>query len=81
MGFRPWKAKTEGLASEIAIGPESSQYPDGLDHKNDGLTPTVDGPENPVHDRPVEDAQHGVQAVEAVTLVWTKNQLYLAYAL
>lgn len=80
MGFRPWKANTEGLASEVAAGPEMTEYPDGL-NKTDVVGPTVDSPENSVRDRPVEDAQHGVQAVEAVTLVWTKKQLYLAYSL
>ncbi|ESZ99000.1 hypothetical protein SBOR_0658 [Sclerotinia borealis F-4128] len=80
MGFRPWKTKTDGLASEVAVGPELTSYPDGLDHKNIGPNSTVDGPESSMGDRPEEDAQHGVQAVEAVTLVWTKSQLYLAYA-
>ncbi|KAF7960957.1 hypothetical protein EAE96_000628 [Botrytis aclada] len=80
MGFRPWKTKTDGLASEIAVGPEMTAYPDGLDHKNDGLNTAVNDPASSVDDRPVEDAQHGVQAVEAVTLIWTRNQLYLAYA-
>ncbi|TGO53964.1 hypothetical protein BOTNAR_0281g00080 [Botryotinia narcissicola] len=80
MGFRPWRTKTDGLVSEVAVGPEMTAYPDGLDHKNDGLNTAVNDPASSVDDRPVEDAQHGVQAVEAVTLIWTKNQLYLAYA-
>ncbi|TEY48374.1 hypothetical protein BOTCAL_0294g00020 [Botryotinia calthae] len=80
MGFRPWRTKTDGLVSEVAAGPEMTAYPDGLDHKNDGLNTAVNDPASSVDDRPVDDAQHGVQAVEAVTLVWTKNQLYLAYA-
>ncbi|KAF7888403.1 uncharacterized protein EAF02_002944 [Botrytis sinoallii] len=80
MGFRPWRTKTDGLASEVAVGPEMTAYPDGLDHKNDGLNTAVKDPASSLDDRPVEDAQHGVQAVEAVTLIWTKNQLYLAYA-
>ncbi|KAF7856940.1 hypothetical protein EAF04_009700 [Stromatinia cepivora] len=80
MPFMPWKTKTDGLASEIAAGPELTIYPDGLDHKNDGHNTTINDPAISVDDRPVEDAQHGVQAVEAVTLIWTKKQLYLAYA-
>ncbi|APA09757.1 hypothetical protein SS1G_06045 [Sclerotinia sclerotiorum 1980 UF-70] len=80
MPLRPWKTKTDGLASEVAVGPESTKYPDGLDHKNDGRNTTINDPSISVDERPVEDAQHGVQAVEAVTLVWTKKQLYLAYA-
>jgi hypothetical protein len=38
--------------------------------------------ENPVMDeKPQEKAQDGVQKAEAVTLLWTKKQLLIAYAL
>jgi len=30
-------------------------------------------------ERPSEDAQNGVKKVEAVTLTWTKKELYFAY--
>lgn len=81
MGFRPWKTKPDGLASEVAIGPAMPTYPDGTDHKNDGVNTTVNNPAISVDDRPTEDAQHGVQAVEGITLVWTRKQLHLAYTL
>jgi uncharacterized protein YabE (DUF348 family) len=48
-----------------------------------GTTETeVNDAENPALDeKPRQDAQVGVQKAEAVTLLWTKNQLIVAYIL
>lgn len=80
----PWSARTESAATEFAVGgPEITSTKAHPDNKNDVFNPTVhDGiASGSDEDKPSEDAQHGVQAVEAVTLVWSKNQLILAYAL
>jgi hypothetical protein len=80
----PWSARTEGAATGFAVGgPEITSSEAHPDNKNDVFNPTVhDGiASGSDEDKPSEDAQHGVQAVEAVTLVWSKTQLILAYAL
>ncbi|PQE25990.1 siderophore iron transporter protein [Rutstroemia sp. NJR-2017a BBW] len=78
----PWSARTEGGAAGLAVGaPEITSSEAHPDNKNDVFNPTVhDGiGSSSDEDKPSEDAQHGVQAVEAVTLVWSKTQLILAY--
>ena len=81
-------------SSGNAVNSFPVEYHDDIDSEEAGLL-RVDSktPINRVHrDRrdlnddsqdkvPNEDAQDGVKQVEAITLVWTKNSLILAYAL
>lgn len=54
-------------------------------HPQGSVTPEiteVNDLENPAMDeKPQQDAQGGVQKAEAVTLLWTKKQLLIAYLL
>lgn len=80
----PWSARTDGAATRLAVGgPEVTSSEAHADNKNNAFNPTMDNgiASSSDEDIPSEDVQHGVQAVEAVTLVWTKTQLILAYAL
>jgi hypothetical protein len=54
-------------------------------HPVDTVTPEItevnDVENPPLNEKPQQDAQGGIQKVEAVTLLWTKKQLLVAYFL
>jgi hypothetical protein len=66
-------APNDSLAATTAHDPEIQAVTDGADVGNSGVV----GAEwlNDKDVVPTEDAQHGVQKMEAVTLAWTKKSL------
>ena len=54
-------------------------------HPVDTVTPEItevnDVENSALNEKPQQDAQSGIQKVEAVTLLWTKKQLLVAYFL
>jgi hypothetical protein len=70
------------LAQELAVGPAPD--PIDLDPSTEKQLPTSTDDDNsithpPSEEAPSEDAQDGVKKVEAVTLTWTRKELYVAY--
>ena len=77
--------QTNKLATEVAVGP----VPDtnDSDHANEKqinsteLTSTDTTNDYAQYvEKPAEDAQAGIQKIEAVTLTWTRKELIFAYA-
>jgi hypothetical protein len=57
-----------------ATQPVGTLTPEITEVNNDVENPSMD-------EKPQQDAQGGIQKVEAVTLLWTKKQLLFAYFL
>lgn len=70
--------KSDKLAVDIAVG-NAADFVEPSHHAGEKQIPLV-GKDNSIERMPSKDAQAGVQKVEAVTLVWTKNELMWAYA-
>lgn len=72
------------VAPEIAIG-SADNVDDAEKNLDQKVEPSRSRPNDSEQDSlervPSRDVQAGVQAVEAVTLTWTRNQLILAYFL
>lgn len=75
--------KNKALAEEIAVG----GAPEHTDAEKDATRNTIPNEKNvsssddvnSLEKVPTADAQAGVRKVEAVTLTWTKQELYIAY--
>jgi hypothetical protein len=82
--------KDKQLAEEIALGTPQvesgadiavaeKQSPEVVDSSPDDIRAANTDDANSLEKIPSVDAQAGVKKVEAVTLTWTKNELYVAY--
>jgi hypothetical protein len=82
--------KDKQLAEEIAVGAPQveseadivaaeKQTPDVVGSSPDDIRAASTDDANSLEKIPSVDAQAGVKKVEAVTLTWTKNELYVAY--
>jgi hypothetical protein len=65
------------LAEDIAVGPAVDSGEDN--HGTEKNVPTVED-DSSLERMPSQDVQNGVKKVEAVTLIWTRNELIFAYA-
>ncbi|KKY22641.1 putative siderophore iron transporter [Phaeomoniella chlamydospora] len=70
-----WNLKTKSDGGPVTVEQAASTHVDVEAEK------TPDDTRSTVDEFPDKNAQHGIQQIEAVTVVWSKSHLYLAYLL